>query len=721
MRLPIRLIFFIVLMVCTITIVSCFSGDNAALNKPAVDAFGSRAAMNASVDELLEQSNEVTEKTSTKALDGLTLDSRGRKAVTPSPTPAAIPVLRRKITENLGELWKTEDAPPTALVVTSDGALIYPARGALWRQSTPGEESEVFKSDATSLSLDATGGKLLLQHQGGLIILSGPQFRQVQKIDHPPVGRPMWGLKENELLFVEEKINFSATEKYRIRLRSVAYDYQTGKTSIPGWNSELRYSTIGTLPAAGILWAHLIQYYQIDPTPASIYLLDDDGMPIAPLTNAGAAADIQPSGASTGAIAWIRTYRRGGVSGRAYYHSGDPESIAGVQLTSRPTWQVALSPEGEFGAYCVSNEEGKYEIHRFTRDVLPLKQSLFEDNAGADTAFRDAVARVVDQIKDAFLRENPGDGLQGTEWGGNILRSAPKPEQIDRMGDALETALGKEFGMVLDPGPGGLVQLDAFFDEAGSYIAEEPPMILALASHLERRMQATSSWILDGDSNALSIDDPGFIDTDGISYTALAPFSIARERITSGVSLEKSWRDALQNNVGPYYLAENFRDGVREQIHAAEIKKAGSAVLLENPGHRLRVYRDIKTNNNTLNLDLLSAAKKTGDHALTLLVASRIAQGNPASGKALSIFATALNDAFYSDEATKVYHQAVLLAPLDVDIRFAYADCLAGANLLDDAQREYEILKALDSTGTLKEELNGRFEMLQSLRAEAGK
>lgn len=716
MALPLRILISCIVSVVMMMLSSCSSGDDEALNKPAVEAFGSRQALAQLVGEVIAKSNSLTKESTVRVSDELVLESRVRIDPAAAPPAAPIPELRRSASGILGDLWKTEDELPASLVVTNDGALVYSARGSLWLQSDPENVSELYKSGASSLSLNATGDQLLMQQEASVLIFSGQRFQQLRKLPNPPAGHAMWSTRAGELYFVKEKLNFSAAEKYRIRLSATALNLETGETSTPRWNVELRYSAIGTLPAAGLMWAHLIQYYHIDPTPAPLFVVDDGGMPIAPLTQTQDAADVEPSADSKGNLAWIRTFRRGGNSGRAFFRGSDPDAKP-LQLTSRPTWHVALSPDGRYGAYCTTNNDGKFELFRFQSDDIATHEDLFAGNAEADQEFRDGVARVVDHLREVFLHENPGGGLLETEYG-NILKSAPKPQEIEHMSDALAEALRSEFNIELTDGPAGLAQLDAFLDQAGAYLTEEPAVLLALAGQQEIHFRAPVDWVLDKDANALSMDDVGFVESDGITATAIAPFAIARERISNGASMHKTLHDLLRDHDGPFYFTENFREAVMQEITRKEIAKAGGMELPKTPTERLNALRAQKTNNNTLNAMILASAGKSSDTALALLASSRIAQSNPTSGQSLRLFATALNDAYYSEEAEKLYRQVILLLPTDVDARFGYADCLAGRDRLEEAEQQYRTIGLLDATGSLAEEIKGRLEMVKSLKEQ---
>ncbi|MEO8376340.1 MAG: hypothetical protein ABI579_01605 [Candidatus Sumerlaeota bacterium] len=698
---------------------SCSSHDEeSTLNKAAIAAFGSREKLTREVDRIVATSNELTEKSTTKASETLTLQSRSKIDPSPLPNRTVDLSLREFTGDHFGELLKTIEVTPRVLAATNEGEAIYNDESGIWMafRAKP-QISRVSRLMANNLALDPTGKQLLLQDEKTVVIQSGEDFKRIEVLDRCPPGRAMWTANPDELLFVMEDINFSATEKYRMHLQTNIYNLKTKKTSKTPWTPGVSYSAIGTLPASGLTWGHLLVPYQIDAMPAPLYVLNDAGLPIAPLTDPGKAADIDPSGDVDGNLAWVRTYRRGGNSGRAFYKSADAKA-APVQLTSWATERVALSPNGEYGAYIQDEDSGLHRIYLFTKADLKDKPGLSRGIEKIDQDFRDAVARVVDRLRDAFLREKPGDGLQVTEYG-NILKSAPKPEQIEHMADELEEALRIEFNVELEDGSQGLAQLDAFFHEAGSYIAEEPPMILAVAGLIERRLGVRAEWVLDKDSNALSVDDPGFAQSDEMTYTAIAPFAIARERISGDLLLEKVVHDVVHDHVAPYYLVENFRDLVVQDIAQTEMAKAGSAALLASAESRLETFRGIKTNNNTLNLAMLTTSSKAHDNGLALLAASRLADSNPTSAKSLAAFASALNDAFYSDDAIHVYQQAVLLAPLDTDVRFGYADCLAGADKLDDAEREYVIIEALDASREIKDEIAGRIEMLKSLRGDS--
>ncbi len=684
----------------------------------AAEVFGSRAELTSKLDQLMEKSEALTEASSV----ALSPDAKGTVAWRPrkmAPLPGeSVPVdvaLLPDVPPPPGELMATLDEIPAALAVTDEGWLVYTDHGKVRLCEAEGKVSDLLSASATVLQLDGKGERLLAQDKDRVYVLSGKGFSERRLYDRHPPGRANWGEAPGELLFLADKIDFSATEKFRIEILAEGFDLESAAARPAGWEPLKRYCAIGTLPAAEMTWGHLSGHYQIDAMPAPLYLLDQ-GTPIAPLTTTRKAADVEPAADDQRNLFWIRTYRRGENSGRAFFRSGKSAPEDCLQITGQPTYRIAAAPEGPWFACCVAAKDGGYELWRGRKADIEGNRVTYSLYGEADEAIRARVSGVVDDLRDAFLRMNPGGGLHETPFGYE-LNSVPKPEEMDRLADALEDSLGERLNLRLQPGIGALRQLDAVFDQAGSYVSEEPPMILALAAWQARALGTDAEWFLETASPSIAVDYNDPTSTDDLSYTALSAFGVARERISHGMSLYQTAKDLRSQPLRPIYLAENFRAETVQGIIQKELRRSGSAALTTPSQDRFAAFQSLKENNNALNAAMLNAGRMTKDQRLALLAAWRLAMGNPTSGRAIGQLAGVLMDNYYSEEALRLYRQAVALAPKDADIRFAFADCLLSHDLLDEAEREYGNVRLADEGGTYTADLPGRLNLVAEMRS----
>ncbi len=669
------------------------------------------------VSEILARTRELTRAESVETSRGLTLDAlvSTRKTDFQFDEPEFDLPARNLPPPLPGEVVHDTAVQPHDAVALNDGAVVVAKEDAVLL--VKGQRwSTLLDEGADYLQLDAEGKRLLVQHRSRIWILSGVDFRDQKLYQEHPRGRAWWALKGNKLLFVEEQLNLDATQKRRIRLKLSSFDPESEEVREADWAPRSRYAALGTLPSAGKLWGHLSQAYQIDPLPAPLLELED-GTPKGFLTSTDRAADVHPSADQPGNLFWIRTWKRNGNTGRGYFRDAPETPGSGKPFTARPAYTVSVSPSGEFIVYTIRNEQGRYEVRRIDRAALDMYESRLAAFRSANKELLSNALGLSDDLHKALRKTALGDAIR--EEG--LVRSLDAPPDVEttrEMADALRSSMAKRFGLEMEAGMPELVAVDALMERIGDYLDETPGLILALAGVFSEAVEESPAWYLEDASKNLNMDIMEPTTGDDLSYTAVAPFGIARERISGRLSLAEEAARINETAERPIYLVENFGAATLQGIEFEEWKKSG---LPEDTFslQQLNDYLDaVESNNDVVNLIIYSTARREKAEPLRLKAALALARENPTSSTALRLLGEALSDQYYTEPACEVYALAVLLDPRETGLRLSFADCLLSLNDLAGAEEQYDLIRLLDTAGIYEDILTSRYRLLKDFRAE---
>ena len=688
-----------------------------ALDKTAARVFGSRHALRQELVRLVAQSQRGTTVSRVKLgnEEVLRLVPPPEFAI-PMVPPKEVPVNHLGPESVLGETMTTTAAIPRAMAVAPDGSVVYEDSGKTWRVATPGATPvELYSAGALVLQFHPQSGELLLHAGQHSFLVAGPDYATLRPLPgNPAEGRPQWDMsRPGSLLFFYEHVDFNASDPDRIFLKIQRQGTDGGTIEPVAWATALPLAEAGTIPALGKMWAHAAIRYQVRPQPAPVVLLDDKNTS-ATVTFPGRAADISPDASTDGSLYWVRTWRRGSATGRAFVHA--PKSSA-VPLTATATELVSVTADGTWLVVAVRDGKG-CRLVRMDRDTRRRAEEAVADITDPSATMREA-AEVLDQgMKLELRRLGRWPDLVKMDFGW-ILTSPPDRELTLSMGDRFRERLEREFGVTLSPGVTGLQEADRLLDEIAPYLEENPWVVLGVAGLYARALpQDRLRWLIRTQDNGLGQDVAAESATDGLSFTATSPYYIARERLTDDLPLHEAAKRLLEGNPDPTYLVENLTGSVLNLALLDELKRAAvdttmTAVQLHD------ILRD-KPPSPTVSLLALRAAHDVEDSDLALLAGWRLAQARPHSGRALGKLAQPLKDAGFMEEAMLLLNQAVSLDPLSPDLHFALADVLTMLDRLPAARAEYARALAADTDGSFAQDVADRLRLLDGMEAKPG-
>ncbi len=668
----------------------------------------------AKVGEVLEKSRSLTELEARPTSSDDTLPHRkvrpfeliGRK-------PNPVPKLREDSPPPIGEIVSRDPNETHSLAVGNDGTIYQSTVAGVMAWELDGSAQGISDLVALQLQLDALGEQLLIHARGETLILSGDGFADQRVLPENLPGEKFGFLGPDELLITHETIDFSAASRQRIMLESFRYNLADSTWVDSGWGTSGRFSAVGTLPAQSVVWGHRISPYLIDAMPAPLVAISD-GELTGYLTRTSEAADIQPSGDRLGRIYWVRTRGRGTKTGRAFYRSVDDKNFAGVQLTGYPTYHVAVSPNGEHGAFVILRD-GEFELWRFRSAALETETSTFAIYRNQDEAFRVKALTALEDLRAALVGAAGPTPTSETDYG-LILNQPPSLQTVDAMSAALKRVVLEHFGFSLRADLTGLGELDSLLDQLDTYWPEEPATALAIGGFFAEAFPPEAKWELDTSTvyASLSFDDVSN-DTD-LGYSVIMPFAIARERLSNQRPLAARAGKLARELPRPIYYTENLSPKTVDKLLMNEYQRAG----LSGKQAQVKTLFDQLSNMEPPNAalaDLAHRQAKAIKHAeLKLYTAWHLANARPESGVALKELGDALWESYHSEAAIEVLREAVMLQPEDMHIRLAYADSLFATNQLDEAEKELGRVSLLDRSAVLDADIRARLRLIDESR-----
>ncbi|MBI1290389.1 hypothetical protein GC173_04000 [bacterium] len=591
----------------------------------------------------------------------------------------------------------------TGVIVTGgeDGARAWPvAAGA---QAQPIDADPVIQAQ-----VDGSGERLLLQTVSHLSIRSGPLFEIAQQLDgNIPPGRAHW-LTDDTLLFAQERIlDFNASAPQRVYTSSMLWNIGTGRWNRP-WFDPLAYAKLGTFPVQEAAWGTPLLPHQLESMPGPVLRIEDDGTTVS-LTREVDCADLSVAMDQMGDVLAVRTWRHGGGQSRAILQWADSITTPTLQLTSVATHRVALSPSGDWMAAVIGEPGFPPELRRYRR----------EDVAGDWVAVHELYRQEQSLRAKALAVSNSLAAELGRRTGGIQPTAGPTRELCVAMGEQLKGALLEHFALQLPENElHALGAVDGLLDEVGDYFKEEPALIIALAGLVADALPQ-AHWEIAKEDEGLSPDVSDVIFGDSLSFTALQPFALARDRIAGDGRLSATVGE-VKAGVLPIYLLENRRPETLIRLQSAQMKHA------DVDTQRVRLYELEDRLGNGLgdtravNLLVYTVATQRKDHALARRALWPLVETNPASAQGVAMLARNLYDDFQPDAAESLFRLAVEMSPGDPALRFSWADALMATQQFDRAREEFERSGRLDTAGALAPYLPSRLELLEKLRRESG-
>lgn len=608
--------------------------------------------------------------------------------------------------------------PPVAMAAADGPALFFATEEGImmWREGRPVER--VHPHTVTSLQFNADGSTLLARSGDEVHLFGGPGWRRGRRLDVDlPPGHVAWGVEPETLMIFREYIQFSPDEERRIFLDISRLDLETGRLSSAGWTAGTRLAAAGTLPQAGMEWGHLWTPYRIDPIPAPLFRMDDGAVgPM--LTGMDGVADIQPAADGEGNLFWIRTPRRGGAGGRAWWRNVNWPPRQEYQLTGRPTTNVAVTPDGEDLFFVTEGSESPWELRRATLRELEENRHRLEALRVEQARREELLAELEADLERDLLREDIGSHLRPGEHG-PLLRAHPSPANIDAMGAALRHRLAESFGISLSPGGNAAARLDRVLGEAAGRLSEHPALIIAVASVYIDALPPGATWFLDrAATGTLSQDVSDTRHTDNLTFQGVLPFGVAREAISGRLSLAEAVREVRREGELPVYLLENLRGETLMALRLHQLAEDGFDAEVDTLGELM----DLLESNPTPALALLAVEQGQWHRrdSLALRGALRLAESAPASAEALGLLGDVLSTLYLLEEALPVLEQAALLDPQRQDLHLALADCLLTLDRIDEARERYAIARIADTGDVIEEVIEGRLRLLEEIASEDG-
>lgn len=649
--------------------------------------------------ELPDGSMTTVRRTPLHVLEGRTIGARPRSSWQPA-VPDVPPA---------GEVLYSADSVPKALAVGDDGALFLGTDRVL-RIEQDGEPEEIVEAEPSHLLWDAKGERLAIAAGGQAFLLDGTGLKDLGEV---PTGTMAWDLSGEKLLFFRDHLVLEPEEVDRIFLEGARLDLETGELEETGFTALRHFAAKGTLPPAGIEWAHLRQSRQIDPVPAPLVHVEN-GEPMRLITQTTDAADLTPTASARGDLAWLRSHRAGAASARAYLGTIRGEKDA-LLLSTAPTLHVAIAPGGEWGALVTEEETGRYAVRRFRLEEVRERREDFARLQEADRRFAGHTATLGARLHEAYgLLPEVRTAEQAGEphFAGTVSRSS-----LQRLARALASGLERTVGIELDGTATSLAELDAFLDFATPHLPEDDPAWLAgLGSYfgavLEREQGA--QWVLERWRGDLSAGVENDFGTDGLTYAIACPLVTARMVLAGETTFRQAHARIASREGGlPFYLAESLSEDAVDVIELLEFERAG----LPPEAVRLGRLRNLMWEAEDLTPAACLFASRVGEdygaEELRVLGAVRLAQLDPSRSGALEVLGRALAETYEMDLAARVYEVLLEFEPARVGARIEYADLLATLGRFEEASRHYSAAGYFDQAGTFEADLAERQAFVQ--------
>jgi tetratricopeptide (TPR) repeat protein len=635
------------------------------------------------------------------------------RPVTPTPTAAPAPTEPPPPAEPFGRACRTLAAPPPALAITNAGAVLFGDGSATWYLAVDGSVRRLHDTTASVLQLDADGERLLLKHGSELVILTGPEFSRIERRTTLPVeGTAAW-LDAGHLLLARDHVVFTATERRRVVLDIYLYDLATGTAMPAPWADESPLAAIGTLPPLGIMWGHLVTPWRAEPMPAPILRLQD-GIVAGIMTGRPRVADTHPTAARDGALLWVRTWRHGSTTGRAYWKPPGLGEDGAVELTTAPTHRAAVSPDGGWLVVAVQGRDG-VELRRASRAEVDAQLDAARTRRAATEA-RAARYQALEARLAARLAALPiGRSLLQADFG-PVLADVPTPADCDLLADAL---LAELQALGLAEGADWPALEDALA-EVAPFVDEHPALVLAVGGLYARALGPDATWLLDtATTGTLTADVSAVTLGDGLSHRVALPFGAAREILAGRRGLLRAAPSLAHAAGTPLFMAENYGEDTRRAVLDDLIARAGVDPLAMGEGPLVE-YLARPDAEPAVAMLAIRFGRIAGRPALRLAGAMALATAVPQSADALLDLGDALADSYLYEEAIPILERACIAAPESLDAHLALCDAhivvgdLAAATALLDRARE------LDPGGTEAELIASRVDLLIELQKAKG-
>lgn len=686
--------------------------------------FGSGEGLQSRVSTLIELSNQETEPVVIEA-DGEELN--GRRLVPKSfPIGTAKNVrLTPEREEPIGELVTAFEEQPKVFEISNDASILFSASYGTYR-TTESRGAELWLSEpAVTIQWDASGDRLLVQTPGRYTIYPA-NLEQPLTIEPPKFfgeerssGHAYWSAEEeNQLLFVTENVQFDASQPIRVLLESAVYNYITGERVPMPWSPYRNYSNMGTLPSLKRTWVHPLNKYQIRAMPAALETMTARGDRGPQLAEREGWALYAPDGGAGERLVYLATPRYGSRATRAFYQQGDTSPR---QLTARPTAAVSISPDGQWIGFAVLPDarEDRYELRRVSVSDLDRYTNRMRNFRTLDEFEEKFAHSLSEELRQTMVSQGIGGKLAESVIGA-FPSEPPTPEQTLQMGGKLRQLLREGAADIrFSDGLTGLREFDLLMAQVAPYLEEDPWMILAIAGFTADQFPVEHHWQIGRTAMMLGNEVDDLIYTDGLTFSAMNLYGLARERISRGVPLSSTIRTFVETYREPYYLTENFHKETLDGISWKEVDRSGfdveNSTLID-----LRETLIERRLNDSIHEFTWKSGAQSGDAALEMIGAFRLAEGNPGSPRALGIFARALASDLETREAIRLLDQALSIDPSDPVLRFERGDAHYQMKNFETARADYDAAVRYDDTGTMEESVAARLALIEKAEAHGG-
>jgi tetratricopeptide (TPR) repeat protein len=670
--------------------------------------------LGAAVDELVERSRAATEPRTELLVDGREVTVRVLRtaAVTHTWTPPQDwPAPRRPLPGHTVTRW--EGAPNALLPLPGRGTLLADNR-RLCLVNDSGMTSEVLALGVYSLLPSRDGTRILVgtRSADGPLILDAATLA-VAEGPFPWLSdaRVFWGEAPGSLLATYELIDFSASSRTRIFIRASTFDIATREERPVTGTSAL--AALGRIAPADLTWAHRRIDYQVDPLPAPI-LTFVNGETYRTAEPETPYADTAPCGDRLGNLLWIRTSKRGSDTGRLWGRNRGSGSVS-VPLTDFPTYTVGISADGSRVAYCARDESSMKIMTVPTEELFAADAARGE----ADRLLLQCWERAKRAIQRDFEESALGSAI-GTTPHGPVLRRVPTEEELLSAGDAMRRAFAEAFGIEVADGLAGLAALDWLFDQHDGLMPEDPAFVVGLAGVVARAAMAEGlgPLLLQTATSDLTTDFEDVWWTDGMTYSLLSPFAVARERISSSLRMAPELGRVAAIADRPVFLAENFAEDTRELAQSAMLGTAGI-----NPRdyslQQVLAALQAHPQDDAVALLAYRVAAEEGEWTAAVLAARRLALSNPDHPEAFLMLAEALAPLGLSAEAIRASAWATELAPSDAAVWVRHGNVLFDDSRFDEARAAYRTAEQAPNGSLYALEIEERRRIADELEGKA--
>ncbi len=605
---------------------------------------------------------------------------------------------------------------PFAVAITNDGDLfIASEEGLVVYESTTKEPSSIIEDPVKHLQINAKGDKVLAQSENRIYIVE-TKSHDFERVAEKAEGQAYWHPQEDQLLIVGEEIQFDASVKKRIRLTTQIYDLKKQTIKETDWISGGRYASLGTLPTLDTIWGHLPEDYTIDPVPAPIYRLFE-GTPAGKLTDDNGTADLAPVADQNGNIYFLRTYRRGSGSTRAWVKLSDTGEE--LQLTLRKTHHVAASPDGKWLVIVEDSNDQQASVYRTPGSEVLTQLEKWRERKRLE-AVEVAKAKFIERQIAEELADLPSGKTLYEDSGLLWLKEVPTEEEILLLSQKFEAVLQDTIGLEPLKTYEDLEAIEMYINRFDGLWSEHPALVIAIGGLIVNLTDGDATYIHETLTPVLSIDVDSPLESDQLSWTLVQPFGLARERISQGYSLVKTLSHARKAAL-PIYLVGDFTEEIRLEVDRRELQKRKiDRAVLSNP----RQYFELLRNNQqfrtgtTLRYGYL-IGEESSDERLMLYASVLLAEKTPWSEEALQMLIDSLLEASYSKDASQIQEKLVLLKPEDAFNWLALGDSYAILNELEKARKAYNQARLVDIAQIWEADLQARFQMLENIKAES--